>query len=95
MAGGGGEREEKEKEEKLHTGRQTERPRQRRREWERVRRERRERKEERRQGSQTGVRPVPPGRHKSPFLRMDGSVIRSADHEGRDEWTRAAADRRQ
>lgn len=46
-------------------------------------------------GSPAGVRPVPPGRHKSPFLRMDGSVIRSADHEGRDEWTRAAADRRQ
>lgn len=49
----------------------------------------------RRPGSRAAVRPVPPGRHKSPSLRMDGSVIRSADHEGRDEWARAAADRRQ
>lgn len=48
-----------------------------------------------RPGSRAAVRPVPPGRHKSPSLRMDGSVIRSADHEGRDEWARAAADRRQ
>lgn len=46
-------------------------------------------------GGRAAVRPVPPGRHKSPSLRMDGSVIRSADHEGRDEWARAAADRRQ
>lgn len=87
-----------EKEEKLHKERRRQTETEKKgmeREWERGRSERRERKEERQRGSQAGVRPDPPGRHKSPSLRMDGSVIRSADHEGRDEWTRAAADRRQ
>jgi hypothetical protein len=60
--------------------------------------ERREQRPEKARSGRAAVRalrPVPPGRHKSPSLRMDGSVIRSADHEGRDEWARAAADRRQ
>ena len=64
-------------------------------EWGEGREERRERKKQR-GGRAAGPAygRFLPGDINRP-LRMDGSVIRSADHEGRDEWTRAAADRRQ
>lgn len=78
-----------------HTQRETEIETEReKRKWGKERSGESERRKEAAGQPRPGVNRFLPGDINRP-LRMDGSVIRSADREGQDRWTRAAADRRQ